>query len=106
MEPTRFGNKYELIDKIAKGGMAEIFLARSLGVAGFEKRIVIKRILPHLCDEETFVEMFLQEARLGAALSHPNIIQALANNKSADAVLVSLFKNGKMAKMADANWKP
>jgi serine/threonine protein kinase len=74
VEPN-FGSKYELVDRLAKGGMAEIFLAQSKGAAGFEKQVVIKRVLPELGEDSTFVEMFLQEARLGARLSHPNIVQ-------------------------------
>ena len=61
--------------RIATGGMAEIWLARQDGPAGFAKDIVIKRILPHLADDDKFIEMFLDEARLAAQLSHPNIGQ-------------------------------
>ena len=50
--------RYELIKKIATGGMAEIFLARQAGIEGFEKLLVLKRILPHLAESEEFVEMF------------------------------------------------
>jgi eukaryotic-like serine/threonine-protein kinase len=70
-----FGSKYELVQRIARGGMAEIFLAQAKGPAGFEKKVVIKRVLPHLSGEPSFIKMFLQEARLGARLSHPNIVQ-------------------------------
>ena len=55
--------------------MAEIFLARQLGLEGFEKELVIKRILPHLAAETGFVRMFLDEARIAARLNHPNIAQ-------------------------------
>jgi len=67
--------KYELIKKIATGGMAEVFLARAAGPKGFQKILVVKRILPHLADEPTFVDMFLSEAKLAAQFSHPNIVQ-------------------------------
>jgi len=67
--------KYELLKKLALGGMAEIFLARQTGVQGFEKIVVIKRILPHLAAQERFVQMFLNEARLAARFTHPNIVQ-------------------------------
>src|SRR5262249_22196386 len=73
-DPTRFG-KYTLIDRIAVGGMAEIFLARQAGLEGFEKTIVIKRIRPHLSKQTSFVKMFLNEAKLAAQLNHPNIVQ-------------------------------
>lgn len=67
--------RYVLDRKLATGGMAEIWLAHQPGAAGFEKQCVIKRILPHLADDEKFVGMFLDEARLAANLSHPNIGQ-------------------------------
>jgi serine/threonine-protein kinase len=66
--------KYVLLDRIAVGGMAEIFLARQQGLEGFEKSVVIKRIRPHLGDKKSFVKMFLNEAKLAAQLTHPNIV--------------------------------
>lgn len=74
MSADRLG-RYRLERKIAMGGMAEIWLAKQDGPAGFEKELVIKRILPHLADDEKFVGMFLDEARLAAQLTHPNIAQ-------------------------------
>ncbi|MFW5920263.1 MAG: serine/threonine protein kinase, partial [Polyangiales bacterium] len=70
--PKRFG-KYTLIRKIATGGMAEIFLALQKSMAGFEKLVVVKRILPNLAKDESFVEMLLAEARIAATLNHPNV---------------------------------
>jgi len=67
--------RYQLLSKLAAGGMAEVYLARTDGPAGFRKTLVVKRILPHLADNESFVEMFLNEARLVAPLNHPNVIQ-------------------------------
>src|SRR5262245_1326871 len=72
--PTRFG-KYTLIRKLATGGMAELFLAIQKSVAGFEKLIVIKRILPAMNQDQAFIDMLLHEARIAATLSHPNIVQ-------------------------------
>jgi serine/threonine-protein kinase len=72
--PARFG-KYTLIRKLATGGMAELFLAIQKSVAGFEKLIVIKRILPAMNNDKAFIEMLLHEARVAATLSHPNIVQ-------------------------------
>ncbi len=66
--------KYFLVRKLAEGGMAEIFLAKQVGVEGFEKNVVIKRMLQHLSSVPDFVAMFLDEARLAARLSHPNIV--------------------------------
>ncbi len=65
--------KYEILRKLATGGMAEIYLARARGTAGFEKLVVLKRILPNVAEDPTFVQMFLDEARLAASLQHPNI---------------------------------
>ncbi len=65
--------KYEIMRRLAVGGMAEIYLARVTGAAGFEKLVVLKRILPSVAEDPTFVQMFLDEARLAATLRHPNI---------------------------------
>ncbi|MBI2897359.1 MAG: serine/threonine protein kinase [Deltaproteobacteria bacterium] len=65
--------KYQLIQRIARGGMAEIFLAAQPGPAGFERFLVIKRILPAFTENEEFVRMFLDEMRIAARLSHPNV---------------------------------
>ncbi|MEM9072870.1 MAG: PEGA domain-containing protein [Myxococcota bacterium] len=72
--PKRFG-KYTLLRRLAVGGMAELFLALQKSVAGFEKLIVVKRVLPNLVTDKAFVEMLLQEARIAATLTHPNIAQ-------------------------------
>ncbi len=72
--PCRFG-KYTLIRKLASGGMAELFLAIQKSVAGFEKLVVIKRILPANNQDRAFIDMLLHEARVAATLSHPNIVQ-------------------------------
>jgi serine/threonine protein kinase len=65
--------KYEIVHRIAFGGMAEIYLARASGIQGFEKYVVLKRILPQFAANDEFVRMFLQEARVAAALDHANI---------------------------------
>lgn len=70
-----FAERYQLLHQLGAGGMAEIFVARQLGPAGFDRRVAIKRILPHLARERAFLDMFLAEARLAARLSHPNIVQ-------------------------------
>jgi serine/threonine protein kinase len=72
--PVRFG-KYLLMDRIASGGMAELFLAKQTGLKGFEKVVVIKRILPALTQDQEFVGMFINEAKLAALLSHQHIVQ-------------------------------
>ncbi len=82
--------KYTLIDRIAVGGMAEIFLARQAGLEGFEKTIVIKRIRPHLGKQPSFVKMFLNEAKLAAQLDHPNIVQIYDLGKIADTYFIAM----------------
>jgi serine/threonine protein kinase len=67
--------KYQLLKRLALGGMAEIWLAKQTGTQGFEKLVVIKRILEQLADDSEFVQMFLDEARLAASLTHPNVVQ-------------------------------
>jgi serine/threonine protein kinase/CheY-like chemotaxis protein len=69
----RFG-QYTLLDKIAAGGMAEVWKARMRGVEGFQKTVAIKKILPHMTDNSEFVGMFIDEAKLAAQLGHPNIV--------------------------------
>jgi len=72
-EPIQFG-KYSLFERIGRGGMAEVFKGRIQGPAGFERVFVVKRILPHLSDDQTFIKMFVEEAKLSARLNHPNIV--------------------------------
>ncbi|MBN2359916.1 MAG: serine/threonine protein kinase [Deltaproteobacteria bacterium] len=71
---TRFG-KFLLLKKLASGGMGEIFLAKQSGPVGFEKILVIKRILQHHLDNKQYVDMFFSEARIAAMLSHSNVVQ-------------------------------
>src|SRR6185436_147823 len=66
---------YELLEKIAVGGMAELLRAKRTGVEGFEKVLAVKRILPHLSENKEFVDMFIDEAKMVAGLAHPNIVQ-------------------------------
>ncbi|MCP4444764.1 MAG: protein kinase [Myxococcales bacterium] len=68
-------DKYTLLAKLATGGMAELFVAELSGAAGFSKKVVIKRILPHVAHEEHFTRMFLDEAMTCAQISHPNVCQ-------------------------------
>lgn len=72
--PESFG-RYQLIRKLAVGGMGQVFLARQQGPVGFEKLVVLKQLLPHLCEEQEFVNMFFDEARIAANLNHPNVAQ-------------------------------
>ncbi len=74
MNATVFG-KYELLERIAIGGMAEIFLARSASLGGVTRTCVIKRILPEYSADRQFVSMFIDEARITIGLDHPNIVK-------------------------------
>ncbi len=73
VEGAQFG-QYVLMEHIATGGMAEVYKARMMGMEGFQKTVAIKRILPHLTDNNEFVSMFVDEAKLAAQLNHNNII--------------------------------
>ncbi len=66
--------KYQLVRRLAVGGMAEVWLAQAAGPGGFSKQLVVKRILPHLAEDRTFVDLFLSEARVAALLNHPNLV--------------------------------
>jgi len=72
--PLKYG-KYWLTDRIAVGGMAELYRGKISGEEGFEKAVAVKKILPHLSDEQEAVSYFIDEARLAALLQHPNIVQ-------------------------------
>jgi len=72
--PVQFG-KYILLDRIAAGGMAELYRAKITGAKGFEKLIAIKKILPHLTTEDDLINAFIDEAKLAAFLQHQNIVQ-------------------------------
>ncbi len=74
--PMRLG-RYELLGEIASGGMATVFLGRSLGAGGFQRLVAIKRMHPHLERDEEFVASFLEEARLAARIRHPNVVATL-----------------------------
>ncbi|HEX6242807.1 MAG TPA: serine/threonine-protein kinase [Polyangiales bacterium] len=66
--------RYRVIDRLEAGGMAEVFRGEALSVQGFKKQVAIKRVLPHLAQNKSFIRMFLDEARLGARLNHANIV--------------------------------
>jgi serine/threonine protein kinase len=74
--PSPFG-RYTLTERLALGGMAEVFKAKISSAHGFEKLLVIKRILPQLAADRTFVSMFIDEAKLTAQLIHPKIVQVI-----------------------------
>jgi eukaryotic-like serine/threonine-protein kinase len=82
--------KYRLLRKLATGGMAEVFLAKTAGPMGFEKQLVIKRILPHLAEDPQFVQMFLGEAKLAAQLNHPNLVQIFDFGESDGSYFIAM----------------
>src|ERR1700735_2456901 len=70
---TFFLGRYRVVDEIGVGGMASVHLARMDGPGGFQKWVAIKRIHPHLVEDQTFIHMFLDEARIAARISHSNV---------------------------------
>ncbi len=72
--PQQFG-EYHLLEKIATGGMAEVWRARAKGLAGFEKILVIKKVLDNLAKDDEFIKLFIDEARIAVQLLHVNIVQ-------------------------------
>jgi serine/threonine-protein kinase len=73
----RLVGRYELVQRLARGGMATVYLGRATGKAGFEKSVAVKVIHPHLADEAQFVGMFLDEARIAARIHHPHVVEIL-----------------------------
>jgi eukaryotic-like serine/threonine-protein kinase len=106
--PARLG-PYELLQKLATGGMAEIYIAeiyiaRREGPHGFSKRIALKRILPQLAADPEFVAMFIDEARLCAQLTHPNLVQVFDFGEEAGELYMAmeLIEGTTAAKVARA----
>jgi tRNA A-37 threonylcarbamoyl transferase component Bud32 len=98
--PQKFG-KYILLRKMAMGGMAEIFRGKTVGAEGFEKDIVIKRILPHYTEDEDFVKMFIDEATIAAKLQHANIVQIFDFNQQDGSYYIAMeYVEGKDLKNA------
>jgi serine/threonine-protein kinase len=87
--PRPFG-KYLLLRRIAVGGMAEIYQAKSLGAEGFQKDVVIKLILPSFSEDEAFVTMFIDEARIAARLHHQNIVQIFDFDRFEDCYYIAM----------------
>ena len=86
---VRFG-KYLLLERINIGGMAEVFRAKTFGVEGFERIVAIKRILPSLIEDDEFVTMFIDEARIAVQLNHPNITQIYELGKHGDHYYIAM----------------
>ncbi len=88
-QPVQFG-KYLLLDRIAVGGMAEVFAAKAFGAEGFERILAIKKILPTMGEDPELVSMFVDEARIAVQLSHPNIVQVLELGKHDDTLYIAM----------------
>lgn len=87
--PKQIG-KYQILDRVAVGGMAELFKAQLQGQLGFEKLVAIKKILPHLAGDKTFVDMFIDEARITAQLDHRNIVAVYELGTDADTPYIAM----------------
>lgn len=85
----QFG-RYALIRRISLGGMAEVFKAKSYTEAGFEKIVALKRLLPNIAENEDFVNMLIQEARIAARLDHPNICRIFELGQVSDAYYLTM----------------
>jgi len=81
---------YLLKERIGKGGMAELFIADYIREDGFRRTVAIKKILPHLSENQDFIKMFIREARLAALLQHPNIVQIVDFGKIQNAYLIAM----------------
>ena len=86
---TRFG-KYLLMEKLAVGGMAQLYRAKITGIQGFEKLIAVKTILPHLANEKELLTSFIDEAKLAALLHHQNIVQIYDFGPAEDSYFIAM----------------
>src|SRR5262245_60574502 len=82
--------KYRLLAELGHGGMADVFLAVVCGPAGFNKLVVIKQIRPQLAQDPDFLAMFLDEAKLAARLSHPNVVQTNEVGQEGDRYFIAM----------------
>src|SRR6266545_2124757 len=93
--PPLLLGKYKLLQLIARGEMTEVFKAKSLGADGFEKLVVIKRILPDLAQNQSFVSLCIKEAKLAVTLSHTNIVQVFDLGREDGAYFIVMeYVNG------------
>ncbi len=87
---TYFLGRYRIVDELGVGGMASVHLARMDGPGGFQKWVAIKKIHPHLVEDESFVQMFLDEARVAARISHPNVATVFDLGKHEDTYWIAM----------------
>ena len=88
-KPVPFG-KYYLLERINVGGMAEVFKAKTFGVEGFERLLAVKRILPNIAEDEEFITMFIDEAKIAVQLQHANIAQIFDLGKVDESFFIAL----------------
>ena len=88
-KPVPFG-KYYLLERINVGGMAEVFKAKTFGVEGFERLLAVKRILPNIAEDEEFISMFIDEAKIAVQLQHANIAQIFDLGKVDGSFFIAL----------------
>src|SRR5688572_27264943 len=88
-KPTIFG-KYLLLERINVGGMAEVFVAKAFGVEGFERILAIKKILPTMAEDEEFITMFIDEARISVQLNHANVVHIHELGKHEDTYYIAM----------------
>ena len=88
-QPIPFG-KYYLLERVNVGGMAEVFKAKATGVEGFERLVAVKRILPNIAEDEEFITMFVDEAKIAVQLNHANIAQIFDLGKVGDSYFIAL----------------
>ena len=88
-KPVPFG-KYYLLERINVGGMAEVFKAKAFGVEGFERLVAVKRILPNIAEDEEFITMFIDEAKIAVQLQHANIAQIFDLGKVDESFFIAL----------------
>lgn len=89
MRPERFG-KYFVVQKIASGGMSDVWLCRLRGEEGFEKKAAVKAIHPRLSGSPNFRELFIREARIAASLSHPNLVQVFDFGREGESYYLAM----------------
>lgn len=94
-QPIPFG-KYLLLDRVNIGGMAEVWRAKTFGAGGFERLVAIKRILPNIAEDEEFISMFLDEAKITVQLNHANIAQIYELNNLSNSYFIAMeYVSGK-----------
>ena len=94
-EPVKFGDYY-LFERVAVGGMAEVFKGVSYGVEGFERLFAVKRVLPSISEDQEFIEMFIDEAKIAVQLTHANIGQIFELGNAEDSYFIAMeFVQGK-----------